>query len=166
VSTNLRETDAVSGKQGSVQQPSAIEQILARSQSGRDMVQDFVPLAESLEWELGQEYLKERGSAAFTADANPVPYVVNNSGELSSNAAEVLYEGLEARGQGREGEGKNKGVRYEWHCRLSPLTLRRYVPDARPARRAGRPFQLHRAAEASGRQAGARTLSGSTHPCL
>jgi len=104
VSTNLRETDAVSGKQGSVQQPSAIEQILARSQSGRDMVQDFVPLAESLEWELGQEYLKERGSAAFTADANPVPYVVNNSGELSSNAAEVLFEGLEARGEGREGE--------------------------------------------------------------
>jgi len=95
VSRNLREADAVSGKRASVQHPSAIDQILSRTQSGREMVQDFVPLAESLEWELGQQYLKERGSAAFTADANPVPYVVNNSGELSSNAAEVLFESLE-----------------------------------------------------------------------
>jgi hypothetical protein len=104
VNTNLRERDAVSGKQAPLQASSAIEQILTRSQSGRDIVQDYVPLSDSLEWQLGQAYLKDRGSAAFTADANPVPYVVNNSGELSCNAAEVFFESLEARGEGREEE--------------------------------------------------------------
>src|SRR5258708_7070023 len=103
MSTNVRERDAVSAKNPPLQPPSAIEQILARSQSSRDIVQDYVPLSDSLEWQLGQTYLKDRGSAAFTADANPVPYVVNNSGELSCNAAEVFYQSLEARGEGREG---------------------------------------------------------------
>jgi len=104
VTTILRETEAVSVKKAPVQQSSAVERILARAQSGRDIIQDFAPLPESIEWQLGQTYLRDRGSAAFTADANPVPYVVNNSGELSWNAAEVLFKGLEARGEGREGE--------------------------------------------------------------
>jgi hypothetical protein len=57
------------------------EQVLAHAQAGREVVQDFVPLAESLEWMLGQQYLRKRGNKAFLADSSPVPYVVNN-GEL------------------------------------------------------------------------------------
>src|SRR3954467_12199829 len=34
--------------------------ILAQAQSGREVIQDFCPLADSLEWELGQEYLRAR----------------------------------------------------------------------------------------------------------
>lgn len=67
------------------------QQVLSHAQSGRDVVQDFCPLAESLEWELGQDYLRERGNKAFISDASPVPFVINNDGTLSRHAAEVLF---------------------------------------------------------------------------
>ena len=73
---------------------SPAEQVLAHAQSGREIVQDFVPLAESLEWELGQQYLRQRGNKAFLSDASPVPFVVNNDGSLSRNAAEVFFTSL------------------------------------------------------------------------
>jgi hypothetical protein len=44
--------------------------VLDQAQSGRLVLQDFRPLAESLEWELGQEYLRQRGSLAFIGDAD------------------------------------------------------------------------------------------------
>src|SRR5262245_28999175 len=68
--------------------PASAEQVLARSQSGRAVIQDFVPLAESLEWQLGQQYLRDRGNKAFIGDLSPVPYVINNDGTLSAQAAE------------------------------------------------------------------------------
>jgi tetratricopeptide (TPR) repeat protein len=71
------------------------EQVLAHAQSGRDLVQDFVALADSLEWELGQEYLRQRGNKAFLSDASPVPFVINNDGTLSRNAAEILFVSLQ-----------------------------------------------------------------------
>jgi tetratricopeptide (TPR) repeat protein len=70
------------------------EAILAKAQSGRDVVQDFVPLADSLEWQLGQEYLRQRGNKAFLSDASPVPFVINNDGTLSRNAAAVFFASL------------------------------------------------------------------------
>jgi hypothetical protein len=70
------------------------EEILTRAQAGREVIQDFVPLAESLEWRLGQEYLRQRGNKAFLSDAHPVPFVINNDGALSHNAAEVFFAGL------------------------------------------------------------------------
>src|ERR1700733_1045990 len=70
------------------------EQVLASAQASRDIVQDFCPLAESLEWELGQQYLRERGNKAFISDASPVPFVINNDGTLSRNAAEVFFANL------------------------------------------------------------------------
>src|SRR5436309_2296751 len=72
------------------------EQVLAHAQSGREVVQDFVALADSLEWSLGQEYLRQRGNKAFLSDASPVPFVVNNDGTLSRNAAEVFFASLAA----------------------------------------------------------------------
>ncbi len=65
-------------KNGSKQQRDAItrtgspaEQVLVHAQAGREIVQEFVPLAESLEWNLGQEYLRQRGNKAFLSDAAP-----------------------------------------------------------------------------------------------
>src|SRR6266481_8357732 len=75
---------------------SAGEQELAHAQAGREVVQDFVPLAESLERVLGQQYLRQRGNKAFLSDSSPVPYVVNNDGSLSRNAAEVFFASLVA----------------------------------------------------------------------
>ncbi len=50
-------------------------EVLAKAQSGRTVIQDFCTLAESLEWQLGQDYLRDRGNKAFIGDASPVPYV-------------------------------------------------------------------------------------------
>src|SRR5436190_5651585 len=55
-----------------------IEQVLTQAQSSRQIVQDFVPLAQSLEWDLGQQYLRQRGNKAFISDSSPVPFVINN----------------------------------------------------------------------------------------
>jgi Tfp pilus assembly protein PilF len=87
-------------------------QVLANAQSGREVVQDFCPLAESLEMELGKEYLFQRGNKAFISDApTSVPYIINNDGNLSRNAAEVLFASLEQSGQcavvsGQENSGQ------------------------------------------------------------
>src|SRR5271169_468085 len=75
---------------------STAEQVLIQAQSSRPVIQEFVPLAESLEWELGQEYLRQRGNKAFISDASPVPFVINNDGALSRNAADVFFTSLEA----------------------------------------------------------------------
>src|SRR5437588_12145059 len=75
---------------------SPAEQVLAHAQAGREVVQDFCPLAESLEWELGQQYMRDRGNKAFLSDASPVPFVVNNDGTLSYHAAAVFFASLEA----------------------------------------------------------------------
>jgi tetratricopeptide (TPR) repeat protein len=69
-------------------------QVLTRSQASRELVQDFVPLADSLEWQLGQEYFRQRGNKAFLSDTHPVPFVINNDGTLSANAAEVFFASL------------------------------------------------------------------------
>jgi hypothetical protein len=60
------------------------------------VIQDFRPLADSLDWELSQLYLHERGSKAFLHDPEPVPFVVNNDGNLSVNAAEVFFASVQA----------------------------------------------------------------------
>jgi len=72
----------------------AAESILTEAQEQRFIIEDFRPLAESLEWDLGQRYLRERGSKAFLSDTSPVPFVINNDGVLSRQAAELLFTNL------------------------------------------------------------------------
>jgi tetratricopeptide (TPR) repeat protein len=76
--------------------PVLAQDILAGAQASRSVIQDFCPLAESLESELGQQYLGQRGNKAFISDASPVPFVVNNDGTLSRNTAEVFFASLQA----------------------------------------------------------------------
>jgi hypothetical protein len=83
-----------SAERGQSRPGSAGEQVLSHAQAGREVVQDFVPLADSLEWELGKQYLRLRGNKAFLSDAAPVPFVVNNDGTLSRHAAEVFFASL------------------------------------------------------------------------
>ena len=73
---------------------SLTDQVLTQSQSSREVIQDFVPLAYSLEWDLGQQYLRQRGNKAFISDSSPVPFVINNDGNLSRHAAEVFLASL------------------------------------------------------------------------
>jgi tetratricopeptide (TPR) repeat protein len=80
---------------------SPAERVLAHAQAGREVVQDFCELASSLEWNLGQEYLRQRGNKAFLSDTAPVPFIVNNDGTLSKNAADVFFASLrDAEGRG------------------------------------------------------------------
>jgi tetratricopeptide (TPR) repeat protein len=69
---------------------------LGRTGRNRTVLQGYTPLASSLEWELGAQYLSLRGSQAFLSDPVPVPYAVNNSGFLSRQASELLFTTLEA----------------------------------------------------------------------
>jgi len=55
----------------------------------RLLVQDFRPVVDSLEWELSGHYWTTHGLTPFVK--NEVPYVVNNSGWASYNAAQVLF---------------------------------------------------------------------------
>jgi hypothetical protein len=71
-----------------------VSDILADAQAARFVVQDFRPLAQSVEWQLGQAYL-DRGSKAFAGDRH-IPFAVNNDGNLSVDGAEVLFERLRA----------------------------------------------------------------------
>ena len=56
------------------------------------MIQDYVPLTESLEWRLGERFWRQCGSTAFLN--GHVPYKITNDGNLSRKAAELLFEQL------------------------------------------------------------------------
>ncbi len=67
-------------------------EIVDEARAGGVILQDFRPIAESLDWELGQLYYKLRGSQVFLS--GEVPFLVNNDGFLSANAAEVFFQNL------------------------------------------------------------------------
>ncbi|MEP6535987.1 MAG: SAM-dependent methyltransferase [Bryobacteraceae bacterium] len=67
-------------------------QILASVSSGRQVIQDFCPMAASIDWELGQLFWEVRGGGSFTS--HEVPYTVNNDGRLSASAASILFQSL------------------------------------------------------------------------
>jgi tetratricopeptide (TPR) repeat protein len=104
---------------------SPAERVLAHAQAGREVVQEFVPLAQSLEWELGQQYLRQRGNKAFLSDASPVPFVVNNDGSLSRNAADVFFASLLA----AEQAGRLDGELYVLELGIGVGLFARYFLD-------------------------------------
>lgn len=69
-----------------------IADILSDAQGSRFVIQDFRPLAQSVEWELGQTYLN-RGSKAFAGETH-IPFAVNNDGNHSVDAAEVFFDNV------------------------------------------------------------------------
>jgi tetratricopeptide (TPR) repeat protein len=70
--------------------------VLVKAHGSRAVIHDFCPLADSLEWKIGQSYLHERGNKAFTSDPSPVPFTINNDGNLSVRAAAVFFSSLAA----------------------------------------------------------------------
>lgn len=73
-------------------QPASVSDIVGGAQAARFVVQNYCPPAQSLEWELGQSYL-DRGSRAFSGDQH-IPYAINNDGNASVEAAELLLNSL------------------------------------------------------------------------
>jgi tetratricopeptide (TPR) repeat protein len=67
-------------------------EVLAGVRVQPTVIDDLRPLTDSLEWRLAAAYWNRAGVEAFIA--GDVPYVVNNSGRLSENAAVLLYASL------------------------------------------------------------------------
>ncbi len=70
------------GKDGTVD---VLDKVTVRS----TVLQDFRPLAESLEWELATLYWRGMGVDAFAQ--SEVPFVINNDGQASEAAAATFY---------------------------------------------------------------------------
>jgi len=68
---------------------------------GWQMIEDYRPLAESLEWQLASLHWMQEGVLPFAQSG--VPYLVNNDGLLSANSAALLFANCveAAPGEGR-----------------------------------------------------------------
>jgi tetratricopeptide (TPR) repeat protein len=55
----------------------------------RQILQDFRPIAQSLEWEISDLYWAKQGVAPFVR--SEVPFIINNNGRLSEDAAVLLF---------------------------------------------------------------------------
>ena len=74
---------------------SSLHEYFAACRDNRRVIQEFCPLAESVEWKVGQQFYGAHGCSAFNGAADlQVPYLVNNNGTLSSKAASVLFASL------------------------------------------------------------------------
>jgi tetratricopeptide (TPR) repeat protein len=62
----------------------------------RTEIEDFRPLGECLEWRLADAYWSQAGLLPFVR--NDVPYLVNNTGRLSENAAALVFASFEEMG--------------------------------------------------------------------
>lgn len=69
-----------------------MEEYLHALASTRFIVQDFRPLASSLEWELARYSWSSEGLDQFASDR--VPFIINNNGRYSEAAAHVLFANL------------------------------------------------------------------------
>ena len=72
----------------------AAARLLDDTEGERILIQDYRPLADSLEWELGQSYWQRHGSQAFVG-LGSVPFLINNDGIQSMRAAELLFTSLQ-----------------------------------------------------------------------
>ena len=69
---------------------SRIEHSLDGTRVERRVLQEFCPLAESLEWQLASLSWGDLGVLPFAE--NEVPFIITNSGRLSEHSAVVLFE--------------------------------------------------------------------------
>jgi tetratricopeptide (TPR) repeat protein len=55
----------------------------------QQILQDFRPIAQSLEWQISELYWAKQGVAPFVR--SEVPFIINNNGRLSEDAAVLLF---------------------------------------------------------------------------
>jgi tetratricopeptide (TPR) repeat protein len=77
--------------------PAPVARTLQHAAVWKNLVEDYRPVAESLEWRLARLAWDREGIQPF-ADGS-VPYLVNNNGLLSADAAAVLFANCEEAGQ-------------------------------------------------------------------
>ncbi|MCZ6835268.1 MAG: hypothetical protein O7G85_05780, partial [Planctomycetota bacterium] len=74
--------------------PEVLLKILAQPEDQPHCLQEYCPLYESVAWDLSRQYWDARGAGAFSS--GDVPFIVNNDGRLSADAALLFVEQLEA----------------------------------------------------------------------
>jgi tetratricopeptide (TPR) repeat protein len=72
--------------------PRPVQERLHQLTAAQLVVQDFRPLASSLEWELGRYSWSNEGLHQFASGR--VPFIINNNGRFSEAAARVLFANL------------------------------------------------------------------------
>ncbi len=78
--------------------PRPVQEYLQRLTATPLLVQDFRPLASSLEWELAKHSWSREGLRQFASGR--VPFIINNNGRYSEAAARVLFANLSERPPG------------------------------------------------------------------
>jgi hypothetical protein len=76
-------------RMGLIGVPAEPSESLSRATPCRQLIQDYRPIAESLEWRLAELHWVKEGVTPFVESG--VPYVVNNTGTLSSDVAAVVF---------------------------------------------------------------------------
>jgi tetratricopeptide (TPR) repeat protein len=78
---------------GFMGEPVPASDTLQRVTPWKQLVQDYRPVAASLEWRLARLSWKRQGTQSFAEGS--VPFIVNNNGRLSVDAAAVLFANCE-----------------------------------------------------------------------
>lgn len=81
----------------------AAAEALGRAAGKRVILEDFRPMAESLDWKLGAMYWRRTDSRAWLSES--IPFAVTSDGWLSRGAVEVLFAAL-AEAEGSEASGR------------------------------------------------------------
>lgn len=81
------------GRMGGAVQAPPIDETLANVQVPARVLEEFRPVAESLEWRLADVHWRRAGALPFAE--NEVPFLINNSGRLSEAAARLLLANCE-----------------------------------------------------------------------
>jgi tetratricopeptide (TPR) repeat protein len=76
-------------RRGSAGVPTEPSESLSRATPCRQLIEHYRPIAESLEWRLAELHWVKEGVTPFVESG--VPYVVNNTGTLSSDVAAVVF---------------------------------------------------------------------------
>lgn len=95
---NARESALPTGdwfrERGWTERAESTDRALERARSASSVLEELRPVSESLEWRVAEQYWADVGVLAFAR--SKVPYVINNSGWLSLQAARLLFASCEA----------------------------------------------------------------------
>jgi tetratricopeptide (TPR) repeat protein len=89
ISTTLKHKTTLLERLGPTLGSRSPEESIRRVAVNHRIIQEFRPLVQSLEWQLSDLYWANDGAAPFIR--SQVPFIINNSGRLSEDAAALLF---------------------------------------------------------------------------
>src|ERR1700737_810598 len=89
ISTTLKHKTTLLERLGPTLGSRSPEESIRRVAVNHRIIQEFRPLVQSLEWQLSDLYWDNDGEAPFIPRQRP--FIINNSGRLSEDAAALLF---------------------------------------------------------------------------